>query len=158
MTKQAETGDPSPAAIPFRAGFLVGDLSDPGSLSLAGSRCKACGIALFGERHRCENCSSPDLGHVAFARTGKVHTYTVQRYPPPPPHSLPTSPWQPRPVAWVDLDDSGPRILGPLTCAPEDVAIGMAVRVECSIGWTDAEGRPVIAYGFAPLTAEGPGA
>ena len=148
MDSQAE-------AIPFRAGFLAGDLSRPASLKLAGSRCKACGIALFGQRHRCENCSSPDLDHVAFARTGTVHTYTVQRYAPPPPHSLPTAPWQPRPVAWIDLDDNGPRILAPIACAPEEVSIGMKVRAECHVGWHDAEGRPVIAYGFAPLAGGG---
>jgi len=134
---------------PFRQGFLAGNLSDTEGVRLAGSRCRACGIALFGERHRCENCSSPELDHVTFAETGTVHTYTIQRYAPPPPHTLPT-PWVPRPVAWIDLDDSGPRVLAPIDCTPETLSIGMAVRLECRIGWTDANGADVVAYGFVP--------
>ena len=143
------------APSPFRAGFLAGDLRDATHVRLAGSRCKACGIALFGERHRCENCSSPDLDHVSFASTGTVYTYTVQRYAPPQPHSLPVSPWHPRPIAWIDVDDNGPRILGPVDCTPEEVSIGMAVRVDCRVGWSDPSGTPVMAYGFAPLATKG---
>lgn len=150
MQTKPERANGISAPLPFRAGFLAGDLTDLASVSLAGSRCNACGIALFGQRHRCENCSSADLSHGAFAQTGRVHSYTVQRYAPPPPHALSTDPWQPRPVAWIDLDDGGPRVLGPISCPPEEVSIGMAVRTRCQVGWHDAEGRPVIAYGFLP--------
>lgn len=151
MSAQGTTTEPVAAAVPFRPGFLVGDFSAPEGLRLAGSRCNACGIALFGQRHRCENCSSADLQHVAFAKTGVVHTYTVQRYAPPPPHALSTKPWQPRPIAWIDIDENGPRILGPISCSPEDVGIGMKVQVDCSAGWQTADGTTVIAYAFAPM-------
>lgn len=155
MSAQTQNGISRMDTVPFRAGFLAGPLEQPEGLSLAGSRCTACGIALFGQRHRCENCSSATLDPVTFAGTGVVHTYTIQRYAPPPPHSLPTDPWQPRPVAWVDLDDNGPRILGPLTCLPDAVWIGMKVAVECHVAWHDAQGRPVIAYRFSPLAQNG---
>lgn len=154
MNTKLDRVDHSLEAVPFRAGFIVGDFANLGSLRLAGSRCKRCGIALFGQRHRCENCASSELDHVEFARTGTIHSFTVQRYAPPPSHSLPVTPWHPRPVAWVDLDDHGPRILAPLACAPEQVAIGMAVAVRCHIAWADADGHPVVAYGFAPFTSE----
>lgn len=140
--------------VALRTGFLAGDLSDLAGVRLAGSRCGACGIALFGERHRCENCSSPDLTHTSFAESGRVYTYTIQRYPPPPPHSLP-EPWEPRPIAWIDIDGDGPRILAPLRCTPEEVAIGMRVTLDCQVGWTDAAGAEVVAFGFRPLTAAG---
>jgi len=142
--------DGNDGPVAFRAGFLTGDLSDPAAVRLAGSRCKACGIALFGQRHRCENCSSADLDHVSFARTGTVYTFTIQRYAPPPPHSLPVTPWAPRPVAWIDLDDDGPRVLAPIGCTPEDISIGMAVQLDCQAGWSDAAGKDVMAYGFIP--------
>lgn len=145
------------APLPLKAGFLTGDLMNAESVRLSGSRCNACGIALFGERHRCENCSSPDLDHVSFATTGRIYTYTVQRYAPPQPHSLPM-PWQPRPIAWIDLDDNGPRILGPIACTPEEVLIGMAVQLDCQIGWKDGTGADVMAFGFIPLVAAGAGA
>ena len=140
---------------PFREGFLAGDLADAAGIRLAGSRCKACGIALFGKRHRCENCSSPDLDHVAFSSSGTVYSYTIQRYAPPQPHSLPVTPWHPRPIAWIDLDDNGPRILGPIACTPAEISIGMVVHLDCRIGWTDAAGVTVMAYGFAPVARAG---
>lgn len=135
--------------IPFKDGFLSGDLADPAGLRLAGSRCAECGIALWGVRRRCENCSSQRVTEEAFRRLGTVHTYTVQRYAPPKPHSLP-EPWVPRPVAWVDLDNRGPRVLAPVDCAPEAMAVGMRVRLVCGVGHVDEQGREVVSYQFVP--------
>jgi len=140
------TASPAGQRVPFRAGFLAGDLASLDTVRLAGSRCRDCGITLLGERHRCENCSSKNVAHEIFAAEGTVYTYTVQRYPPPQPNAL-TGSWSPRPLAWIDLTD-GPRILGPIDCAPEAVEIGSKVRLVCEIGWTDAEGRDVVAYKF----------
>ena len=133
--------------VPFRAGFLAGDLSSLGTLRLAGSRCRDCGIALLGERHRCENCSSKNVVHEAFAAEGSVYTYTIQRHPPPLPNSY-SDPWSPRPLAWIDLNDGGPRVLGPIACAPDAVRIGSRVRLVCDVDWIDGEGREVVAYKF----------
>lgn len=142
----------SDTRVPFQDGFLAGDPARLGELRLAGSRCAACGIALWGVRRRCENCSSPQVSVAAFAPGGSVHTFTVQRYAPPQPHALP-EPWVARPLAWVDLDDQGPRVLAPVLCAPQAMAIGMRVRLRCGIGHTDEQGREVITYGFAPEDA-----
>jgi uncharacterized OB-fold protein len=133
--------------IAFEDAMLSGDLLDLPSLRLAGSRCTECGIALWGVRRRCENCSSLQLREEAFSPTGTVYTYTIQRYAPPKPHTLP-EPWQPRAVAWVDLDDGGPRVMAPLGCAAETVRIGMKVRLHCAIGFIDAQGREVVSYQF----------
>jgi len=138
----------APGRVPFRDGFLTRDLADLDAVHLAGSTCNTCGIALFGERHRCENCSSRDLRPAVFAPTGTIFTYTVQRYPPPQPHAVP-EPWTPRPLAWIDLD-KGPRVMGVVDCEPETVAIGSRVRLRCEIGWIDAEGCKVVSYKFEP--------
>lgn len=136
--------------VPFQDGFLYGDAADPAGLRLAGSRCADCGVALWGVRRRCENCSSVRVVPEVFERCGTVHTYTVQRHPPPRPHRLP-EPWVPRPVAWVDLDGRGPRVLTPIDCAPEAVSIGLRVELRCRVGHVDERGREVITYAFAPL-------
>ena len=94
--------------IPFKKGFLSGDLDVLESVRFVGSQCRACGDRLLGRRHRCENCSSADLADETYPSTGAVFTYTVQRYPPPAPYSA-ENPWRPRPLAWVDLDE-GPQI------------------------------------------------
>lgn len=139
----------SDTRIPFKDGFLFGDLRHPPGLRLVGSRCADCGIALWGVRRRCENCSSRQVADEVFQPLGTVHTFTIQRYAPPRPHAL-REPWVPRPVAWIDLDGNGPRVLAAVDCAPDAIAIGMRVRLACDLGWVDEQGRDVVAYGFVP--------
>jgi uncharacterized protein len=143
---------PADTRIPFQDDFLFGDLAHPGGLRLAGSRCPDCGIALWGVRRRCENCASDRVAAAVFEPAGSVFTFTVQRYAPPQPHALP-QPWVPRPVAWVDLEGDGPRVLAPVACAPSAMAIGMRVRLACQVGFVDAQGREVVTYGFVPAEA-----
>ena len=135
--------------VPFKDGFLFGDLIHLPGLRLAGSRCAECGIALWGVRRRCENCSSVQVSEEAFAPTGTVHTYTIQRYAPPKPHCLP-EPWVPRPVAWVDLDGRGPRVLAPVDCPSDAIRIGLKVRLQCDVGFVDEQQREVVVYKFVP--------
>jgi uncharacterized OB-fold protein len=134
--------------LPFKAGFIAGDLADLDALRLLGSRCRTCGVVLLGKRHRCENCSSPQLDDETFTAHGTVHTYTIQRFPPPQPNSC-VLPWVPRPVAWIDLAD-GPRIIGVIRCSPDVVSIGLTVRLHFEIGWITADGSEVVTYGFVP--------
>lgn len=140
---------PTDNRVPFKDGFLLGDLARPADLRLAGSRCAECGVALLGVRRRCENCSSVKVEVESFATTGTVYTYTVQRHAPPKPHCLP-EPWVPRPIAWVDLDDNGPRILAPVDCPADAVCIGMKVKLVCGVAFTDEQERAVVAYKFIP--------
>lgn len=135
--------------VPFKPGFLEGDLLDPSSLRLIGSRCEHCGLSLWGRRSRCESCSGTELSTREFAGTGRVYSFVIQRYPPPPPF-LARNEWQPRAVAWVDLDGDGPRIMGVIDGAVDAVAIGMPVRVDFHIGWRDDAGNDVVAYRFVP--------
>lgn len=147
--------EPTPAAdrVPFKPGFLNGDLADLSAVRFAGSRCRACGVALLGRRRRCENCSSRDVADETFGTRGTVHTFTVQRYPPPPPFVAP-QPWVPRAVAWVDLD-GGPRILAPVAGPADGVAIGLPVVAEFEVAWRDEQGRDVVGFVFRPAVGEG---
>ena len=139
--------------IPFKDGFMFGNPIHPPGLRLAGSRCAECGVALWGVRRRCENCSSVQVSEEAFEPGGTVYTFTVQRYAPPKPHALPEF-WTPRPVAWIDLDRNGPRVLAPVDCPADAMAIGMRVRLECGVGYVDEQGREVIVYKFVSERAE----
>jgi uncharacterized OB-fold protein len=139
--------------IAFAPGFLAGDLSAPEQVLLAGSECAECGIVLFGERQRCENCSSRALRHRQFSRGGTVFSYTVQRYRPPEPNGL-SGAWSPRAIAWVDLDDAGPRLLAPVLGDPAEIRIGSRVSLRCTPDWLDDEGQEVVAYSFV-LDEEG---
>ena len=137
--------------LPFAPGFVEGDLTNLRSVKLVGSRCRDCGVVLLGRRRRCENCSSKDLDAEIFSSTGIIYTFTIQRYPPPPPFRAP-SPWLPRPIAWVDLDESGPRILGPIVCVPEVLKMGARVELFFEVGWAEASGDEYIVFGFRPCS------
>jgi uncharacterized protein len=132
---------------PFREGFLDGDLRDLASLVLVGSRCLDCKVALFGERRRCENCSSARVKRQTFASSGTVYSYTIQRHPPPPPNACEGS-WTPRPLAWIDLDRRGPRILAPVDCHPSEIIIGSRVSLRGRIGWIDSSNAEIVSFHF----------
>jgi uncharacterized OB-fold protein len=131
--------------VPFKRGFLTEPLDDLASVRFAGSRCRACGVALLGVRRRCENCASRDVDPVEFESSGVIYSVTVQRYPPPLPFAAPT-PWVPRAVAWIDLDRHGPRIMAPVAGAADEPRIGSRVRFAFAVGWSDDAGRDVISY------------
>ena len=135
---------------PFKSGCITGELQRFDELRLTGSRCEACGVSLLAFRHRCENCSSKRLTDEEFSLDGSVFSYTVQRYEPPKPHGL-SGEWKARPLAWVDLDQHGPRILGPVDAKPEQMHIGMRVRVVFYVGWVEDD-TEMIAYKFVPAS------
>ena len=136
--------------VPFAEGFLTTPLSDLNNVRFTGSRCRSCGIALLSKRHRCENCSSKNLDDQVFSNKGKIYSYTVQRYPPPKPYFGP-DPWTPRPLAWVDINEGGPRVLSPIDCEPDALKIGMEVELILETGGEDNKGNDVIIYKFKPL-------
>jgi hypothetical protein len=140
--------------VPFKPGFLAGNLATLDNVRLAGSRCRACGVALLGRRRRCENCSSRDVEDATFGLQGTIYTFTVQRYPPPPPFAA-RQPWQPRAVAWVDLEAGGPRVLAPILGPAEKVAIGLPVVAQFEVAWRDEEGREVVGFSFRPAPPVG---
>ena len=92
------------------------------------------------------------MKEVVLSKKGKVWSYTVQRYPPPPPcRLLPKKPeeWKPRPVAWIDLPE-GVRIIGIVDYKPEEMRIGIDVELVIEKGWLDEDGNEVIIYKFKP--------
>lgn len=140
--------------VAYRPQTLAGDLDDLSTVRFQGVHCRQCGVALLGIRARCENCASADLEGRAFAISGSVYSFTLQRYPPPAPYTF-RGKWTPRPVAWVDIDD-GPRILTPLDCAEGEVGIGTRVGFSFVVGWRDQAGRDVVAFTARPC-GEGQG-
>jgi len=150
-TDQTKSGA-SNRRVPFKEGFLTDDLSDLGAVRLTGSRCNSCKVVLLGKRRRCENCSSDDLSDAVFSDTGTVYSYTIQRYPPPPPHAGPDS-WVVRGLAWVDVND-GPRILAPVKAKPEQLSVGMKLRFACEVGWHNKADQEVVSYYYTSADGE----
>ncbi len=132
--------------VPFDVGYLTLPLTPREQVRLLGTKCANCGAVVFGTRQRCENCTSVDVQVIRLGNRGKVWSYTVVRYPPPPPYK-PAVPFVPLPAAWVELPERV-KILSYLKCNPEEVDIGMEVELALEKGWEDEEGNNVIIYKF----------
>ncbi|MFH1974848.1 MAG: OB-fold domain-containing protein [Pseudomonadota bacterium] len=137
--------------VPFATGFLTEPLEPFNNVHLKGSTCLSCGITLFGTRYACENCCSKELKNVILSRDGKIYSYTIAHFPPPPPYAGPSDPFVPYAIAWVDLSE-GVRVLSTLTdCKFEILKIGLDVELVIKKGWTDKNGNEVIIYSFKPI-------
>lgn len=89
-------------------------------------RCLDCGTVQHRPRGLCASCLSDDIEHFVASGRGTVYTYSVVRQ-----NQMPAfREAVPYVVSYVELEE-GPQLLTNIVgCAPEDVSIGMAVRVE----------------------------
>lgn len=135
--------------VPFASGYLTLPLSPREDVRLLGTKCRDCGAVLLGTRARCENCTSSNVEVIPLSKEGKVWSYTIMRYPPPWPFQFPCPYDPPTPVAWVELPE-GVRFVSHIKCSPEEMKIGMPVKLVIEKGWEDEEGNDVLMYKFSP--------
>jgi uncharacterized OB-fold protein len=85
--------------------------------------CQQCGSRFFVPEARCPRCCAADWQWRPSAGIGSVYSFTVVhrsfREDLPPPYA----------VAAIELDDGWTMLSNIVGCAPEDVSIGMRVRV-----------------------------
>ncbi len=87
-------------------------------------RCSGCGALRHPPGPMCPSCGSPHPGYVVAAGTGEIFSYVVHHHPAVPGRQLPIV------VVLVTLDE-GVRMVGELIgAAPDQVRIGLPVRVE----------------------------
>lgn len=115
---------------------------------LIGSRCDGCGTLYFPQAPGCRNpnCPAPRLERTHLPQRGRLVSYTVQRYRPPPLFRM--DDWAPYAIGLVDLGD-GVEVMGMLT-GVDAIAIGTPMRLVIETLYTDAEHGPVATYKFAP--------
>ena len=89
-------------------------------------RCRACGTIQHRPRGLCASCLADDIEHFVASGRGTVYTYSVVRQ-----NQMPAfREAVPYVVSYIELEE-GPQLLSNIVgCAPEDVSIGMAVKVE----------------------------
>ena len=86
-------------------------------------RCADCGTLRHPPGPMCPSCHSAERDHVVAGGHGRVHSFVVHHHPPVPGRTPPFV------VAVVDLEE-GVRIVGNVNgCPPEDVTVGMPVRL-----------------------------
>lgn len=118
---------------------------------LIGARCSGCGTHYFPNVLSCRNphCPAKEVEQVQLSRRGRLYSYTLQAYRPPPLFRM--EPWSPYVIGVVKLPE-GLRIMGMLTDTPlADVHIDMEVELTVEPLYRDQKGRDVLTYKFRPV-------
>ena len=137
--------------IPFAEGFFTWPADDP---RLIGSRCLGCDAVFFPRGFRCPDpaCPTTEVEDVEFPAVGKLASYTVVRYPPPPPF-VPPDPFEPFAIAEVEFPN-GVQVIGPVPVeAGLEFSLGTKMATEIERYYTDADGTDVIGWKFRPAEA-----
>ncbi len=131
--------------VPAIDGLITWPSDDP---HLIASKCQACGNIRFPSGKTCNNPSCKDrhsVIEVDLSKKGKVFTYMVQHYQPPPPFKI-TPPFKPFGVGLVELPE-GIRVLGMITgCDVNDIKIGMEVEMVVEKLYEDEQGNDVVTW------------
>lgn len=126
--RQRASGPPKPKSGKYPLQPAIGldtqffwDGVNEGELRI--QRCADCGVLRHPPGPMCPACHSSKRDHTVASGRGEVHSYVVHHHPPVPGRTPPYV------VALIDLEE-GVRMVGNiLGCPPEDVSIGMPVRV-----------------------------
>ncbi len=120
------------ARVPVIEGWFTTDQDRP---QLLGSRCRSCGARFFPKTGACRNpeCGRGEIEEVALSRTGRVWSFTDNRYQPPPPYVAP-DPFEPYAIAAVELADEHMVVLGQLVPGTDVAALGVGAEMELALG------------------------
>jgi len=138
--------------VPIAEGLFTGP---PDAPQLVGSRCTRCREVTFPKQSSCPACTGDSAEEVLLARRGTLWTWTIQRFPPPPPFIGDTEPFAPYGVGYVELPE-GVRVESRLTTVdPEALEIGMEMELvlEKFVDGPDGEAR--MTFAFAPVARAG---
>lgn len=120
---------------------------------LIGGRSSSSGVVTFPYQASCPRTAAQDMERVLLSRRGTLWSFTVQGFEPKrPPYDGPV-PFEPFGVGYVELP--GEVIVeSRLTVAdPEQLEIGMAMELVIIPFATDAHGRQLVTFAFAPVAA-----
>ena len=122
----------SKTRVPVIEGWFTTDEDQP---RLLGSRCTACGARFFPKTAACRNpeCGGGELEEVALSRTGRVWSFTDNRYQPPPPYLAP-DPFEPYAIAAVELADERMVVLGQLAPGADADSLTLGAEMELTLG------------------------
>ena len=139
-------GESTPERVPIEAGFfsIPEDRGEPPRL--LGSRCRACGEALFPRRAICAKCLAPDLEDVLLGPRGTLYTWTYVHVPLFGSRRAGVGGYG---MGQVDLAE-GPRVQAVLSGGPGDFRIGMPMQLELETLRENQAGQEVVIFRFRP--------
>lgn len=122
--------------VPIVEGLFTWPSDKP---ALIAARCKKCGAIIFPKAAYCPNpdCEKDpnNMEVIELSRRGKLWSWTIQYYPPPPPFKM--EPFKPYAIGLVDLPE-GVRVLGMLTTT-ENLRCDMEVELTVGKLYEDEE-------------------
>jgi uncharacterized OB-fold protein len=121
--------------------YLV--LGDPPHL--VAHECTACGARYFDRRNACANCSGTDFRTVDVPTTGELRAFTIVTF---------AAPGVPVPFVAGVVDCDGTSVRGNVINvdpSPENVKLGMKVKLATYPVGTDTNGVEAIGFGFEPV-------
>jgi uncharacterized protein len=128
--------------IPLVEYLVLGD--DP---HLRANECTACGARFFDRRNACASCGGTDFREMRVATEGEVQAFTIVSM---------AAPGIPVPFAAAVVDCDGTSVRGNIVGTeptPENVRLGMKVRLTTFPIGVDGAGTEAVGFGFSPQEA-----
>ena len=124
-------------------GYLV---LDPGDEHLVTNACTECGALYFDRRNACARCGKTSFAPKRLANEGSLRAFTIVHRAAP---GVPT----PYVSAVVDLEGGGvvKANLVNVDPDPDNIKLGMPVRLTTFVAGTDDEGNEAIAFGYEKM-------
>ncbi len=129
-----------PDQVPYVSYLCLGD--DP---HLVANACGSCGALFFDRRNACASCGGTDFSQRRLANDGVLRAFTIV-------HRATPDVTVPYVSGIVDLDGGGvvkANVVG-IDPRPEQVALGMKVKLTTFPIGTDSEGTQAISFGYEP--------
>lgn len=137
-----------PREVPIAEGLFTWPSDAP---KLIASRCQRCGEVSFPAQQSCPACTSETVEEILLSRRGQLWTWTIQRFPPPPPWIGDPRRFEPYGVGYVELPE-GVRVEGRLTTAnPDELAIGQTMELVVEKFADGQDGQSLMTFAFAPV-------
>ena len=125
--------------IPLVDYLVLGD-----SPHLVAHECATCGARYFDRRNACASCGGTEFGSADISTDGVLRTFTIVSFAAP---GIPT----PFVAGVVDCDGTSVRAnIVNVEPTPENVHLGMKVRLTTFPIGADSEGTEAIGFGFEP--------
>jgi uncharacterized OB-fold protein len=138
----------SPAQVPIAEGLYTWPSANP---QLIGSKCSACGEVAFPKQSSCPSCTSASTEEILLSRRGTLWTWTVQRFPPPPPFVGDRESFEPYGVGYIELPE-GIRVESRLTTDDaEALEIGMEMELVIQKFVDGDDGNELMTFAFQPI-------
>lgn len=125
--------------IPLVDYLVVGD--DP---HLVAQECALCGARFFDRRNACAHCFETQFRPVPIATEGEVRAFTIVSM---------AAPGIPVPFVAATVDCAGTSVRANLINVdptPDQVTLGMKVRLATFTVGTDSKGTEAVGFGFEP--------